>query len=105
MTKNNDCLCRFDFTGIPPAPKGVPVIEVTFDIDCDNTLVITVAEEMGRGKKVITIDWNKETLSREAENYKMCLFKPQSDSKGKPSTNRTAKRPKVETVGELIDLM
>merc|ERR1712130_1015764 len=35
MTKDNHLLGKFDLTGIPPAPRGVPQIEVTFDIDAD----------------------------------------------------------------------
>jgi molecular chaperone DnaK (HSP70) len=35
MTKDNNNLGRFDLTGIPPAPRGVPQIEVEFDIDAN----------------------------------------------------------------------
>jgi L1 cell adhesion molecule like protein len=41
MTKDNNNLGRFDLTGIPPAPRGVPQIEVEFDIDLSISLAIT----------------------------------------------------------------
>merc|ERR1711974_275487 len=41
MTKDNHMLGRFDLTGIPPAPRGVPQIEVTFDIDANGILNVS----------------------------------------------------------------
>jgi heat shock protein 1/8 len=38
MTKDNNLLGKFELTGIPPAPRGVPQIEVTFDIDANGNL-------------------------------------------------------------------
>ncbi|GBE58786.1 heat shock protein [Babesia ovata] len=58
MTKDNTHLGKFDLTGIPPAPRGVPQIEVTFDVDTNGILSVS-AEEKGSGKKrniVITPD-------------------------------------------------
>jgi len=40
LTKDNHLLGTFDLTGIPPAPRGVPQIEVTFDIDANSTYII-----------------------------------------------------------------
>ena len=40
MTRDNHLLGKFDLTGIPPAPRGVPQIEVTFDIDANGILRI-----------------------------------------------------------------
>lgn len=40
MTKDNHLLGKFDLTGIPPAPRGVPQIEVTFEIDANGILQV-----------------------------------------------------------------
>ncbi len=50
MAQDNKSLGRFDLVGIPPAPRGVPQIEVTFDIDA-NGLVNVSAKDMGTGKQ------------------------------------------------------
>jgi len=50
MAKDNKSIARFDLVGIPPAPRGVPQIEVTFDIDADGILHVT-AKDLGTGKE------------------------------------------------------
>jgi molecular chaperone DnaK len=50
MASDNKTLGRFDLTGIPPAPRGVPQIEVTFDIDA-NGIVHVSAKDLGTGKE------------------------------------------------------
>ena len=50
MANDNMTLARFDLTGIPPAPRGVPQIEVSFDIDA-NGIVNVSAKDMGTGKE------------------------------------------------------
>ncbi|MCB1176089.1 MAG: molecular chaperone DnaK [Leptospiraceae bacterium] len=50
MARDNRTLGRFDLVGIPPAPKGVPQIEVTFDIDA-NGIVHVSAKDLGTGKE------------------------------------------------------
>ncbi|MCB1193687.1 MAG: molecular chaperone DnaK [Leptospiraceae bacterium] len=50
MAKDNRTLGRFDLVGIPPAPRGVPQVEVTFDIDA-NGIVHVSAKDMGTGKE------------------------------------------------------
>ncbi len=50
MAQDNMTLARFDLTGIPPAPRGVPQIEVTFDIDA-NGIVNVSAKDTGTGKE------------------------------------------------------
>jgi molecular chaperone DnaK len=50
MAADNKTLGRFDLTGIPPAPRGVPQIEVTFDIDA-NGIVHVSAKDLGTGKE------------------------------------------------------
>jgi len=78
MTKDNHLLGRFDLSGIPPAPRGVPQIKVTFDIDANGILNVA-AEDQGTGtKNKITITNEKGRLSQaeidrmvaEAEKYK-----------------------------------
>jgi molecular chaperone DnaK len=50
MVKDNKCLGKFELTGIPPAPRGVPQIEVTFDIDANGILNV-FAQDKGTGRK------------------------------------------------------
>jgi molecular chaperone DnaK len=50
LSKDNRTLGRFDLVGIPPAPRGVPQIEVTFDIDA-NGIVQVSAKDLGTGRK------------------------------------------------------
>ncbi|XP_045165392.2 heat shock protein 70 B2-like [Mercenaria mercenaria] len=65
MTKDNNLLGRFDLTGIPPAPRGVPQIEVTFDIDANGTLNVS-AQDKSNGKiNKITITNDRGRLSKE----------------------------------------
>ncbi|AET40591.1 Hsp70 family chaperone SSA2 Ecym_6208 [Eremothecium cymbalariae DBVPG len=64
-TKDNNLLGKFDLTGIPPAPRGVPQIEVTFDIDANGILNVSAVEK-GTGKsEKITITNDKGRLSKE----------------------------------------
>ena len=48
MSPDNKTLGRFELVGIPPAPRGVPQIEVTFDIDA-NGIVLVSAKDLGTG--------------------------------------------------------
>jgi len=77
-TKDNNLLGKFELTGIPPAPRGVPQIEVTFDMDANGIMNVSALEK-GTGKTnqiVITNDkgrLSKEDIERmlaEAEKYK-----------------------------------
>ncbi|GLB37295.1 putative heat shock protein 70 family protein [Lyophyllum shimeji] len=65
QTKHNNLLGKFELSGIAPAPKGVPQIEVTFDIDANGILTISAVDK-GTGKSTsITITNDKERLSKE----------------------------------------
>ena len=65
MTKDNHKLGQFDLNGIPAAPRGVPQIEVTFEVDANGILNVA-AEDKGTGKKEkITITAEKGRLSEE----------------------------------------
>lgn len=64
-TKDNNLLGKFELSGIPPAPRGVPQIEVTFDIDANGILNVSAVEK-GTGKSnKITITNDKGRLSKE----------------------------------------
>jgi len=65
MTRDNHLLGKFDLTGIPPAPRGVPQVEVTFDVDANGILNVSAVEK-GSGKaEKITITNDKGRLSNE----------------------------------------
>jgi len=60
MTKDNKLMGRFNLEGIPPAVKGVPQIEVTFDIDGNSTLTVSASDKStGKSRKMV-IDNAKE---------------------------------------------
>ena len=78
MTKDNNLLGTFNLTGIPPAPRGVPQIEVTFDIDANGILNVSAKDNSTGKSEQITIKNDKGRLSKEeiekmladAEKYK-----------------------------------
>jgi L1 cell adhesion molecule like protein len=94
FTKDNHLLGKFDLNGIPPAPRGVPQIEVTFDVDANGILNVSAVDK-GSGKtESITITNEKgrmtkddiEKLVKEAETFK------EEDTKN---------RERIEAKGEL----
>ncbi|PIM95953.1 Heat shock protein 70 [Candidatus Hodgkinia cicadicola] len=78
MTKDNNLLGTFDLTGIPPAPRGVPKIDVTFDLDANGILYVSAKDTSSGRSKNIVIKNDKGRLSKEdiermvneAERYK-----------------------------------
>lgn len=78
MTKDNNLLGKFELTGIPPAPRGVPQIEVTFDIDANGIMHVSAVDKSTGRENKITITNDKGRLSKEdiekmvrdAEKYK-----------------------------------
>lgn len=78
LTKDNNLLGTFNLTGIPPAPRGVPQIEVTFDLDANGILNVSAKESSSGKQEKITIKNDSGRLSKsdiermlaEAEKYK-----------------------------------
>eukprot|EP00743_Colponemidia_sp_Colp-15_P000083 GILK01000098.1.p1 GENE.GILK01000098.1~~GILK01000098.1.p1 ORF type:complete len:666 (-),score=151.51 GILK01000098.1:157-2106(-) len=78
MTRDNNMLGKFNLDGIPPAPRGVPQIEVTFDIDANGILNVSAKDSSSGKTNHITITNDKGRLSKkdiermveEAERYK-----------------------------------
>lgn len=78
MTKDNNSLGTFNLTGIPPAPRGVPKIEVTFDLNADGILNVSAKDSSSGKLEKITITNDKGRLSKadidrmlsEAEKYR-----------------------------------
>lgn len=63
--KDNHLIGKFDLSGIPPAPRGVPKIEVSFEVD-ENSILTVAAKDKGTGKKrLITITNNRWKLTKE----------------------------------------
>lgn len=78
MTRDNNTLGKFNLDGIPPAPRGTPQIEVTFDIDANGILNVSAVDKATNKSNQITITNDKGRLSKEeiekmvqdAERYK-----------------------------------
>lgn len=58
-------LGKFDLTGIPPAPRGVPQIDVTFEIDANSILTVSAHEKGTDKKETISITNDKGRLTKE----------------------------------------
>merc|ERR1719228_3119074 len=65
LTRDNHNLGKFDLTAIPPAPRGVPQIEVTFDIDANGILNVSAIEKSTNKENKITITNENGRLSKE----------------------------------------
>ena len=78
LTKDCNLLGNFDLSNIPPAPRGVPQIEVTLDVDANGILNVTAEDKASKNKQNITIKNDKgrltkeqiEDMLKEAERYK-----------------------------------
>jgi len=65
LTKDNNVLGKFELNGIAPAPRGVPQIEVTFEIDANGILKVSAADKASGKSETITITNDKGRLSQE----------------------------------------
>lgn len=65
MTKDNNLLGKFELVGLPPAPRGVPQIEVTFDVDANGILNVSAVDKSTGKENKITITNDKGRLSKE----------------------------------------
>ncbi|KAK0412678.1 hypothetical protein QR680_006348 [Steinernema hermaphroditum] len=65
MTRDNNLLGKFELSGIPPAPRGVPQIEVSFDVDANGILNVSATDKSTGKANKITITNDKGRLSKE----------------------------------------
>jgi molecular chaperone DnaK len=70
MTKDNKSLGRFILDGIPPAPRGVPVIEITIDVDANGVLSVTAQDKATGKKNNIRIEGSTSLSKEEIERMK-----------------------------------
>lgn len=97
MSKDNKSLGRFDLVGIPPAQRGIPQIEVTFDIDA-NGIVNVSAKDLGTGKEQ-TIKITSSTNLSEEEIKKM-----QEEAEKNAEADKKAKE-EIETLNSADSLI
>lgn len=64
MTKDNNLLGKFELTGIPPAPRGFPQIEVTFDIDANGIMNVSAVDKSTGKENKITITNDKGNVKK-----------------------------------------
>lgn len=95
MTKDNNLLGTFNLTGIPPAPRGVPKIEVAFDLDANGILNVSAKDSStGRSEK-ITISNDKGRLSK-AEIDKMLADAEKYAAEDEKQKEKIASRNQLE---------
>ena len=96
MTKDNNILGKFELSGIPPAPRGVPQIEVTFDINADGILNVSAQDSSTGISKSITITNDKGRLSQ-AEIDKMVADAEKFKDEDEKERNRVAAKNACES--------
>jgi L1 cell adhesion molecule like protein len=93
MTKDNHLLGKFNLEGIPPAPRGTPQIEVTFDIDANGILNVSAMDKATNKSEKITITNDKGRLSKEEIDQMVAdaeKFKTQDDAIRKKVESKNA---------------
>jgi heat shock protein 1/8 len=65
MTRDNSMLGKFELSGIPPAPRGTPQIEVSFDLDANGILNVSAEDKVTKQVKRITITNDRGRLTKE----------------------------------------
>ncbi|CAL1283565.1 unnamed protein product [Larinioides sclopetarius] len=96
MTKDNHLLGRFQLSGIPPAPRGVPQIEVTFDMDANGILNVSALDKSSGKSQSITITNDKGRLSKE-EIEKMLNEAKQYEKEDQEQREKVAARNSLES--------
>ncbi|WP_448216167.1 molecular chaperone DnaK [Endozoicomonas sp. 2B-B] len=96
MTKDNHLLGKFDLTGIPPAPRGTPQIDVTFSVD-ENSILTVKAEEKSSGSNNIVINKDTGRLSEE-EIEKMVQDAEKFAEQDQQTQKRAEARNKLESI-------
>merc|ERR1712100_40059 len=106
-TKDNNLLGKFELGGIPPAPRGVPQIEVTFDIDANGVLNVTAEDKGASGKKAnITITNERIDAKNSLESYCYQMKNTASEDKFKSAVSEEeakAVNDKVEEVMQWLE--
>ncbi|XP_011404198.1 PREDICTED: heat shock cognate 71 kDa protein-like [Amphimedon queenslandica] len=80
MAKDNNLLGMFQLSGIPPAPRGVPQIQVIFDIDRDGILNVSASDKNARKENKITVTNFERRLSAEEIERRIRVFKAEDDN-------------------------
>ncbi|XP_046667818.1 heat shock protein 68-like [Homalodisca vitripennis] len=96
MTKDNNLLGTFDLSGIPPAPRGVPKIDVTFDIDANGIMNVSAKDNSSGRSKNIVIKNDKGRLSK-AEIERMLNDAEKYKEEDKKQRNRISGRNRLES--------
>ena len=100
-TKDNNLLGKFELSGIPPAPRGVPQIEVTFDIDANGILSVS-AEDKSTGKsEMITVTNDKGRLSKE-QVEKMVQDAEMYAKEDETAKQKTGERKSLDEYGHIL---
>ncbi|XP_059152381.1 heat shock 70 kDa protein-like [Physella acuta] len=97
LTEDNNLLGVFELTEIPPAPRGVPKIEVTFDIDSDGILSVTAKESVTGKFNTVVISNNKGRLSK-ADIKRLKLEAAQFRADDKDQRERVELRDQLEAL-------
>merc|ERR1712146_564988 len=100
LTKDNHKLGEFHLDGIPPAPRGVPQIEMTFDLDANGVMNVSAKDKAGGSENTITITNDKGRLSEsdiermvaEAERSPLRITRLKSRSRQRTSSKTTPTR-------------
>uniref|UniRef100_A0A915CVK7 Heat shock protein 70 n=1 Tax=Ditylenchus dipsaci TaxID=166011 RepID=A0A915CVK7_9BILA len=95
MTKDNNRLGTFDLTGIPPAPRGVPQIEVTFDLDANGILHVSAVEKSTGKSNKIQIKNERGRLSK-SEIERMLQEAKEYEEQDRQQRERVEARNKLE---------
>jgi len=95
LTKDNHRLGKFELTGIPPAPRGVPQIEVTFDLDANGILNVSAEDKSTGNKNKITITNDTGRLTKE-QIERMVADAEKFREEDKKQADRIAAKNKLE---------